>query len=172
MLVAEDIADPKHPLRFHQFIANMKRSTSSPVPANPQDSPDPGSAPEADPHAALSSQLAQPPRSSIGQTPTEQTPTARTSSSTSQGAGTRAGSESGTGQYQSVFRDLAGVVPPDEMSRTLSRGGPVPGTQVGFGPACTHCPETHLSRSLLPDFRYQGHRVAMFECMYSTSFWK
>lgn len=169
MLGAEDIADPKHPLRFHQFITNMKRS-SSPRPAHSQHSPEPGSAPEADPHAAPSSQPAQPPQSSTGQTPTEETPRAQTSSSTGQGTGTRACSESGTGQSQSVYRGLEGFVPPDEMSRTLSRGGPVPGSQVGSGPACVPCPETHLSWSLLPDFRYQGYRVAMFECMYSTNF--
>ena len=149
MLGAEDIADPKHPLRFHQFITNMKRSTSSPIPAHPQDSPEPGASPEADPQAALSSQAAQPPQTSTGQTATDPMPMDQTSSSTSQGTGARAGSEPGSGQYRSLYRDLAGLVPPDEMSRTVSRGGPVPGSQVGTSPASMHRPHACLSGSLL-----------------------
>ena len=149
VLGAEDIADPKHPLRFHQFITNMKRSTSSPIPANPQDSPEPGSSQEADPHAALSSQAAQPSQASAGHTPTDQTPTGQSSSGTTQGTGARAGSEAGSGQYQSLYTDLAGLVPPDEMSRTLSRGGPVPGSQVGTNPATMHQSDARLSGSLL-----------------------
>lgn len=154
MLVAEDIADQKHPLRFHQFVTNMKRSTPSPLLPGPQDSPEPVSSPEAGTHAALSSQQAQPAqpstvRTPTGQMPIDQIPTDQTSSSTNQDTETRTDSESGTGQ--SFYRELADLLPPDEMSRTLSRGGPVPGTQVRTSPTSKHCPDACLSKSLLWD---------------------
>lgn len=182
VLGAEDIADPKHPLRFHQFITNMKRFTPSPLLADPQDGFEPVSPPEADLHAASSSQQGQPPP----QHPAEQfshSPSAGprqvatalsgsasssqrkadtsapaysdsvgsnssgTSSSTSQGRETRAGSQSGTGRHNSLYRGLMNfdVVTFDVMSRTLSRGGPVPGGQVGTSPACI---AKHLSGCL------------------------
>lgn len=186
VLGTEDIADPKHPLRFHQFITNMKRSPASPLLAEPQDSPE---TVDADPDA-LSSQQAQPPHASPDQTLPDQglfdqtstsglTPTGQPltasldkgaeaasrpgssgqrkadaspptssgsgSSSTSQSTGAAAGSESGT--VQSLFRDLAGLVSSDDLSRTLSLGGPVPGGQVGFSLACmTHIPAGSLFR--------------------------
>lgn len=184
VLGAEDIADPKHPLRFHQFITNMKRSPPSPVLADPQSGPEPVPSPEADPAAASSSQQAQPPHASLDQpgsdptqsnqspidqtstsgvTPTGQPLTASldkgaeaasssgqrksdaspptpsgtgtndTSNSTSQSTGARVGSESGT--FHSLCRDLSDLVPPDDLSRTLSLGGPVPGGQVSGQPS-------------------------------------
>lgn len=179
VLGAEDIADPKHPLRFHQFITNMKRPPPSPLPADPQDGPKPVPSPDAGPDASLSSQQAQPPHASSNQTLSDQSPvdhmstsgvtptgqpltasldqgaeaasgsassgqrkadaspsirsgSSDTSSSTTQSTGARVGSESGT--FQSLCRDLADLVPPDDMSRTLSLGGPVPGGQVSGQP--------------------------------------
>ena len=164
---AGDIADPKHPLRFHQFLTNMKRSPASSLSADLQDSPEPVSSPETDSQAALSSQQplqtpVRPTHRSQSASPDnfaeashvaaassqEQTdipaasmrssdndsegPSSKPGSSTSQGGGTRVGSLSGTEP------GLMDLVPFDVMSRTLSRGGPVPGGQVGSDSANLH----------------------------------
>ncbi|KAL3144055.1 hypothetical protein ABBQ32_003854 [Trebouxia sp. C0010 RCD-2024] len=158
----KDIADPKHPLRFHQFITNMKRSPRSPPPADLQDIPEAVSSSEADPHAAVSRQQLQPLDTTSGQTDRSPSaspdktaeasavaatssqeeaelpgPSVRSSesegtdpfsnpggSSTSEGAGSRVGRVSGKEP------GLMNLVPFEVMSRTLSRGGPVPGGQV------------------------------------------
>ncbi|KAL3150065.1 hypothetical protein ABBQ38_013412 [Trebouxia sp. C0009 RCD-2024] len=157
----KDIADPKHPLRFHQFITNMKRSPPSPLPADLQDIPEAVSSSQAASHTALSRQQVQPldtpggqndrspsaspdkraeasseagtssqekaeqPGPSVRSSDSESTgPISHPGSSTSQGKGSRQGSVPGKEP------GLMNLVPFEVMSRTLSRGGPIPGGQV------------------------------------------
>ena len=157
---AEDIANPKHPLRFHQFINNMKRSTPHP-PAAPQDVPKATPPTETEPQASPSDQQAQQPQNASEEaghdrhadvSQTAQDPAyastdtcslstsgkgnvnlgPKSSSSTMQESmGTSTGTATGTEQ------GLMNLVPYDVMSRTLSRGGPMPGGQVCTAP-CLH----------------------------------
>ena len=152
---AGDIADPKHPLRFHQFITNMKRSPASPLSADLQDSPEPVSSPDS--HTALSSQQVQALQTPVR--PAEASPVAAASSqeqtdipaalmrssdsdsegqSSSPGSSTGQGGETRVGSLSGTEPGLMDLVPFDVMSRTLSRGGPVPGGQVGSDSANLH----------------------------------
>lgn len=163
MLGAEDIADPKHPLRFHQFITNLKRSPPSPLPANLQDSPEAVSPPEAGSHTPLASQQVQPLQTPSGHTNdspsaspevfAEALPVAASSSqekprmsaispssSTCESSGTSSSAGQGegirAGSVSGTEQGLKNLEPLDVMSR----GGPVYGDQVGTTSACTRYP--------------------------------
>lgn len=186
----------------------MKRSPQTPLPPDPQGSPEPVPSPDADPNATLSSQQGEQPHASSNQTLPDQTSIAQTStsgvtptgqpltaspisaaeaasgsqssgqrkadaafptpsgsgssntSSRSQSTGPRVGSESGT--FHSLCKDLADLVPPDDMSRTLSVGGPVPGGQVGASPPCMHPPDTYLSSACFSE--RQGSALIISLC--------
>lgn len=100
---------------------------------------------EASSEAGTSSQeKAEQPGPSVRSSDSESTgPISHPGSSTSQGKGSRQGSVPGKEP------GLMNLVPFEVMSRTLSRGGPIPGGQVGSSSACIRLLCTSLSGWIL-----------------------
>ena len=166
LVCAEDIANPKHPLRFHQFISNMKRSNLLP-PSAPQDAPKAtppteSQASPSDQQTQRSQNLSDPaePRGRQGhdmyrhadvvwtaRNPALASPDTSSASTSCEGHGILGPDSRSSATQQSMGTStsaasgtelgLMNLVPYDMMSRTLSRGGPMPGGQVCTSP-CLH----------------------------------
>ena len=161
-MLAEDIADPKHPLRYHQFLNDLKHNTS-PFKAPPQDNAGTPVATDTASRASSSSQEEEQGQSEnlsevAGTTRQERheqqaeapqtsdqanADAARAGGNNSPGVATTTSSSSAsqrtdTDSASAAEQGLMNLIPFDAMSLTLSRGGPCPGGQVSTAIACSY----------------------------------